>query len=123
MQDDPVISAVVTVRPPATPPSEGQEGRDFPTISKVKAHLTSAGFEIAAPLGRTFTIAAKRSHFEQFFGRGLAVDDSGFLRSVTTEDGGRELPLQVLPEELQERVESVAFVPPADFPPVPGPRS
>ena len=116
MQDDPLVSAVVTVRPPATPPSEGQEGRDFPAISKVKAHLTSAGFEVAAPLGATFTIAAKQSHFEKYFGQTLSVDDSGLMRSVTTEDGGRDLPLQVLPEDLQEKVESVSFLPPPELP-------
>lgn len=123
MEEDPVISAVVAIRPPETPPAEGQKGRDFPAISKVKAHLTSAGFEIAAPLGPTFTIAAARSRFEAFFGTSLVVDDSGFLRSVTTEEGGRELPVAALPEELQEKVESVTFVPPPDFPPVPRARS
>ncbi|MDP9070306.1 MAG: hypothetical protein M3N68_03285 [Actinomycetota bacterium] len=120
MPDDPVISAVVAIRPPTSPPPSGQEGRDFPAISKVKSHLTSAGFEVAAPLGRTFTIAAPRSRFEQFFGEPLVVDDEGFRRSITTEGGGRELSLDALPEELREKVESVSFLAPPEFPLVSG---
>ncbi len=113
---DPVISAVVTVRRPATPPETGQENRDFAAISKVKAHLTSAGFEVAAPLGTTFSITAARSRFEEFFGDALVVDDGGLLRSVTTEGGGRDLSLAVLPDDIREKVESVSFVPSPDLP-------
>jgi hypothetical protein len=118
--DDPVVSAVVTIRRPATPPETGQENRDFAAISKVKSHLTLAGFEVAAPLGTTFSITAARSHFEQFFGDALVVDDGGLLRSVTTEGGGRDLSLGGLPDEVREKVESVSFVPPPDLPRLPG---
>ena len=115
-----MISAVVTIRPPTAPPPSGQEGRDFPAISKVKSHLTSAGFEVEAPLGRTFTIAGGRSRFEGFFGEPVVVEDDGFRRSVTTEGGGRDLSLDALPEEVREKVESISFLPPPDFPPVSG---
>ena len=118
--DDPLISAVVTVRRPATPPETGQVDRDFPAISKVKSHLTLAGFEVAAPLGTTFSITAARSHFERFFGDALVVDDEGLLRSVTTDAGGPDLSLVELPEEIPEQVESVSFVAPPDLPKLPG---
>ncbi len=114
--DDPMISAVVTVRRPTTPQQSGQEDRDFAAISKVKSHLTLAGFEVAAPLGTTFSITAVRSHFEGFFNDRLVVDDAGFARSITTQDGDRDLSLDELPEDVREKIESVSFLPSPEFP-------
>ncbi|MGH9165500.1 MAG: hypothetical protein ACRDZW_08335, partial [Acidimicrobiales bacterium] len=50
--------------------------------------------------------------FERVFGQSLAIDEENLGVSVTTEGGGLELPLETLPDEIQERVRAVSFMPP-----------
>ena len=97
------MSAVVTLAVPAN---------DMASITPVKGHFTSAGFEVHAPLGATFSIAGPKSLFDRTFDEDLQVNDQELVASVTTRDGGSQLPLDPLPENLRNVVESVSFLPP-----------
>ena len=118
--EDPTVSAVVTVLPKEERTTSTPEGgvplsEDLRVIGLVKSRFTSAGFEVHAPFTARFSIGGRRSLFESYFGRKVNVDDSDLIRRVTTEDGGYELPLDVLPDELKGLVKSIAFPPPPDF--------
>jgi hypothetical protein len=103
MMQEPWVSAVVTLSVPAN---------DLASITPVKGHFTSAGFEVHAPLGATFGIAGPQSLFEKTFGLALVVNDTDLVTSVTTDTGGSDLPLDPLPENLRAVVESVRFIAP-----------
>ncbi|MGH9278616.1 MAG: hypothetical protein ACRD12_11000 [Acidimicrobiales bacterium] len=117
---DPTISAVVSILPKDkratnTPESGVPLSEDLRAIGLAKSRLTSAGFEVHAPFTGKFSIGAKRTVFEEFFGETVVVDDAQLGRSVTVESGGYELPLDKLPDDLRGLLASVAFVPPPDF--------
>ena len=117
---DPTISAVVSILPKDrrttdTPESGIPLSEDLRAIGLAKSRFTSAGFEVHAPFTGKFSIGAKRSLFEEFFGEALIVDDSNLIRDVTTSSGGYELPLANLPDDLRGLVGSVAFSPPPDW--------
>jgi hypothetical protein len=101
-----MVSAVVTLRP------DSHAGM----VAQAKSHFTSAGLEVHAPFATSFSVGGPASRFESVFGEKIVVDDT-LLGAVTTEGGGLELPLDSLPEEIREMVESVAFLPPPDFTP------
>ena len=103
MNQEPWISAVVTLSVPAN---------DLASITPAKAHFTSAGFEVHAPLGSSFGIAGPKSLFESTFDRVLMVNDQELVTSVTTESGEADLPLDSLPESLRKVTESVRFIEP-----------
>lgn len=103
MMQEPWVSAVVTLGVPAN---------DLASITPVKGHFTSAGFEVHAPLGATFGIAGPKSLFDKTFGVSLVVDESELVTTVTTESGGLDLPLDSLPDNLRAVVDSVSFVAP-----------
>lgn len=107
MMQEPWVSAVVTLAVPAN---------DLASITPAKGHFTSAGFEVHAPLGATFAIAGPKSLFEKTFARDLVVDDQQLVASVTTADGSLDLPLDPLPDNLREKVESIRFVEPPPLP-------
>src|SRR4051794_10788986 len=111
MMQEPWVSAVVTLAVPAN---------DLATITPIKGHFTSAGFEVHAPLGSSFGIAGPKSLFENTFNRILLVNDQDLVTSVTTEDGSLDLPLDSLPDEVRKVTESVRFIEP---PPLPFPLS
>lgn len=102
MNQEPWISAVVTLSVPAN---------DLASITPAKAHFTSAGFEVHAPLGSSFGIAGPKSLFESTFDRVLLVNEE-LVTSVTTESGEADLPLDSLPESLRKVTESVRFIEP-----------
>ena len=117
---DPTISAVVTILPKDkrstdTPESGVPLSEDLRAIGLAKSRLTSAGFEVHAPFTGKFSIGAKRTLFEEYFGEKVVVDDTQLIRSVTVESGGYALPLDNLPNELQGLIGSVEFMPPPDF--------
>ena len=85
-------------------------------MARVKGYFTRAGFEVHAPVGTTFSIAARRSLFEEFFGERLRVDEEQLLSPVRTADGGDSLPLERLPAEIRNLVEAVSFPPPPQLP-------
>jgi hypothetical protein len=103
MMQEPWVSAQVTLGVPAN---------DLASITPVKGHFTSAGFEVHAPLGATFGIAGPKSLFEKTFGRDLVVSDKELITTVTTDTGDYDLPLDSLPENLRAKVESVRFIEP-----------
>lgn len=103
MMQEPWISAVVTLSVPAN---------DMASIAPVKAHFTSAGFEVHAPLGSSFGIAGPKSLFESAFNRVLLVSEQELVTSVTTDAGESDLPLDSLPEKLRAVTESVRFIEP-----------
>ena len=108
MMQEPWVSAVVTLSVPAN---------DLASITPAKAHFTSAGFEVHAPLGSSFGIAGPKSLFESTFSRVLVVNDQELITMVTLDDGGTELPLDPLPESIRRHTESVRFIepPPLSF--------
>lgn len=114
-EDEPFLSADVAIRPTVS-----EAGDESPpnqeTLAKVKAHFTSSGFEVHAPFWSRFSIAGRRSFFEQFFGTRLVVDEEALIQTVTTETGERELPVVVLPPEVRQHVASISFIPPPDLP-------
>ncbi len=123
MASDPTISAIVQLQGVSAPSDAGvdPEGAgssapDWPTVAKTKSYFTSAGFEVHAPLGTSFSIGAKRSHFESYFGQQLAVDEDDLLGVVTTADGGADLPLDPLPDDVRPAVKAVTFPPKPDLP-------
>ncbi len=149
---DPLVSAVVQIRPDAPEGTEGPpaadphnvvsaaaavlDGVDMGTggldagraepgtgvpaqgnaVAKAKGYFTKAGFEVHAPVGTSFSIGGRRSQFEELFGERLMVDEEHLFSPVTTADGGAQLPLQALPDEVKAMVESVSFPPPPELP-------
>ena len=100
MMQEPWVSAVITLSVPAN---------DLASITPVKGHFTSAGFEVHAPLGATFGIAGAKSLFEKTFGVDLVVNETDMVTTVTTDSGALDLPVDPLPENLRDRVESIRF--------------
>ena len=107
--DDPVVSAVVTLK-------EGDTGGPTQeTTARIKAWFGTAGFEVHAPFFASFSIGGRQSLFEEVFGTKLVVDTESLAATVTTADGGSDLSLAQLPEEVRAEVVSVAFMPPPGF--------
>jgi hypothetical protein len=107
--DDPVVSAVVTLK-------EGDAGGPTQeTTARIKAWFGNRGFEVHAPFFASFSIGGRRSLFEEVFGDRLVVDQESLATSVTTADGGMELSLERLPDDVRSEVVSVAFMPPPGF--------
>ncbi|MGH9226433.1 MAG: hypothetical protein ACRD2W_22175 [Acidimicrobiales bacterium] len=98
-----------------TPESGVPLSEDLRAIGLAKSRLTSAGFEVHAPFTGMFSIGAKKSVFEEFFGDTVLIDDQSLIRKVTNSSGGYELPLDKLPDDLKGLVGSVAFSPPPDW--------
>lgn len=114
------LSAVVVLkpaqeRPPLTEPDPMGLSDDLRAIGRAKAHLVSAGFEVEAPLGLSFAIAAPRYVFEKVFGTAIDIDDESLGGRITVEGGGSELPTEVLPEEIRADVRSISFAEPPSF--------
>jgi len=107
--DDPVVSAVVTLK-------EGDAGGPTQeTTARIKAWFGNRGFEVHAPFFASFSIGGRRSLFEEVFGDRLVVDQESLATSVTTADGGMDLSLEQLPDDIRSDVVSVAFMPPPGF--------
>ena len=85
-------------------------------VAKAKGYFSKAGFEVHAPLGSTFSIAARQSQFEEFFGQRLLVDDEHFFSPVTTAEGADQLTLDPLPDDIRSLVRAVSFPPPPELP-------
>lgn len=85
-------------------------------IARTKAYFTKAGFEVHAPLGALFSIGNRKSRFETFFGQPLVIDEDRLGGPVTMEGGGRDLPLEPLPDEIREMVEAITLPSPPDLP-------
>lgn len=107
--DDPVVSAVVTLK-------EGDAGGPSQeTTARIKAWFGNRGFEVHAPFFASFSIGGRQSLFEEVFGDRLVVDQESLATSVTTAEGGMDLSMAQLPDEVRGEVVSVAFMPPPAF--------
>lgn len=84
-------------------------------VARSKAYFTKAGFEVHAPLGVLFSIGNRKSRFETFFGQTLVIDEEQLGGPITTGAGSSQLPLEPLPEEIRELVESIVLPSPPDF--------
>ncbi len=98
---------------PAATPAPGPGN----AIAQAKRYFEKAKFDIHAPIGMTFSIAARRTYFEQFFGQRLVIDEERFFAPVTTADGGNELPVDGLPEDIRSLVKTISLPPPPELPP------
>src|SRR5258708_4078662 len=89
------------------------------TVDAARRGFAEAGFEVANPVGTSFSITAPAGVFEKVFKVKLVADDRGGIK-VTDRKGGEqtyELPVESLPRELQQSVVAVTFSPPPDFGP------
>ena len=107
---------VVETGPGQDPASEARVPEQGSGLAKAKGYFTKAGFEVHAPLGSTFSIAGRRSQFEELFGQRVVVDEDSFFSPVTTAEGTQELPLEPLPDEIRALVQAVSFPPPPELP-------
>lgn len=115
-QADPTVSAVVELASEDERAAAGVPGlHDNQATAQLKANITKAGFEVHAPFQTSFSIGAKKSLFEEFFGQKLEIDE-GLLGIVTiAEDGSQELSLDTVPDDVKPYVRSVKFVSPPSF--------
>lgn len=73
--------------------------------------LADAGFSVGPVVGIGMSVSGPRDRFEEYFGVAVAdAEDGGWV----VEGGGRELPLDALPDDVRERVHAVTFEPPAE---------
>lgn len=86
------------------------------SANRARGYFTSAGFEVHAPLGATFSIGAPRSRFEGFFASRLVIDEDRLGAPMTTESGAEDLPLERLPSEVRRLVGRIALPQPPDLP-------
>ncbi len=105
------VAAPSKGEPAATPAVEQPSA-----MARVKRYFEKSKFDIHAPIGMTFSIAARRSFFEQFFGQRLVIDEERFFAPVTTADGSSQLSVEVLPEEIRVLVKSISLPPPPEIP-------
>ncbi len=112
---NPTISAVVQMADAGERQAAGAPDlHDNQATAQAKTFLTKAGFEVHAPFQTSFSIGAAKSFFEEFFGRKVVIEE-GLITSVTVDGGGRELPVDALPDDVRPLVKSISFVPPPDF--------
>ncbi len=85
-------------------------------MAKAKAFFTSAGFEVHAPVGSTFSIGGRRALFEKFFDTRLVVNEEELGSHVVTRTGENELSLDPLPDDVRRVVKAISFPPAPAFP-------
>ena len=88
-------------------------------VARTKQFFANAGFEVHAPVGGSFSIGGKKSHFERFFETDLEIDEEQLGAPVSVTGGGRELTVETLPEEFRVLVQEIAFVPAVQVPGLP----
>lgn len=83
-----------------------------PSDAEVVARtLADAGFDVGPVVGIAMSVSGPRERFEEFFDiRAADAEDGGWVVA----GGGRELPLEALPDDVRERVQAVTFEPPAE---------
>ena len=127
MDEDPLLSALVVLRPEAGPLT-GYETITAETASAWQADpghaqrattwFAAAGFRVDPVVGLSFSIVAPRSQFEQMFRvRFDAPADAALPPGAAFPSQGVELPLVALPPDVAAVVQAVTFPPPPDFGP------
>ena len=113
-QQDPIVSAQVLLKP-----ASGTMPRDVDitaenvaalapkaeAAAEVARTLARAGFDVGPAVGLSFSISARRSVFDQFFG----IESAGTTRGT--------IPLDGVPAAARRHVEAITFPPPPDFGP------
>lgn len=111
---DPVISAQVLLNPSSgrMPPDAEITAANIEKLKPapeavvlVRQSLERAGFEVGPIVGLGFSITARRSVFDQFFGTKLAGSVPG------------NIPLDRVPVNVRRAVAAIVFPPPPDFGP------
>jgi hypothetical protein len=87
------------------------------TVRAAQRAFVDAGFDVASPVGTSFSITAPASTFEKVFKVRLESDARGSARVASTDKTDYELPLSGLAESLRKIVIAVTFSPPPDFGP------
>ena len=114
-EGNPTVSAVVWMAADEEREAAVTPGlHDNQATATSKTHLTKAGFEVHAPFTNSFAIGGTQSLFEEYFGTKLTVDE-GLISEVTLESGGRDLPVDALPDDVRPLVRSISFVSPPSF--------
>ncbi len=114
-EGNPTVSAVVALASAEEREAAGApELHDNQATAQVKTHLTKAGFEVHAPFHDSFSIGGTQSLFEEYFATKLTVDE-GLISEVSLESGGRDLPVEALPDDVRPLVRSISFVAPPSF--------
>ena len=115
-QADPTVSAIVEIASDEEREAAGMPGMHAnQATAQLKASLTKAGFEVHAPFATSFSIGAKMSLFEEYFGQKLEIDE-GLLGIVTIAGGGgQELSLDTVPDDVRPFIRRVSFVSPPSF--------
>ena len=103
-------------RPRPGEPGDVKVSGQGAVMARAKTYFTNTGFEVHAPVGESFSIAANKSLFERFFGEALVVDEEQFGAPVTLATGGNELPLDRLPPDARALVKTITFPPPLKLP-------
>ena len=88
-------------------------------VARTKQVLANSGFEVHAPVGGSFSIGGKKSHFERFFETTLEIDEDQLGCPVSVEGGGRQLSLDTLPEEFRALIQDISFVQAVQIPGLP----
>ena len=107
----------------STPKDEQPKDMKVPVavaqVARIKQFFANAGFEVHAPVGGSFSIGGKKSHFERFFETDLEVDEDQLGCPVSLSTGGRQLTVETLPEEFRALVQEISFVPAVQVPGLP----
>jgi hypothetical protein len=120
-----IISAQV-IMPPAT----GKLDRETPIttetisvlrpapqkVARVRSAFEQAGFEVSELYGISFSITAPLKRFEEFFKVKLEAGKDG-VQVVSKEAKSYELPLNKVPANLRDLIDTVTFSAPPDFGP------
>lgn len=114
-EGNPTVSAVVEMASAEEREAAGAPGlHDNQATATAKTHLTKAGFEVHAPFATTFSIGGTQTLFEDYFGTKLTVDE-GLISEVSLETGGRDLPVDALPDDVRPLIRGISFLSPPSF--------
>jgi hypothetical protein len=113
-KQDPLISAQVLLKPASgtmprdvdiTAENIGSLAPAPEAAAEVARALAGAGFEVGPVVGLSFSISARRSVFDRFFG----IESAGATKGT--------IPLDRVPALARRHVAAVTFPPPPDFGP------
>jgi len=90
---------------------------DPQVASGLVTFFKGAGFEVSEPQAMGFSISGPVSLFERVFGERLRRTGGKPINEIRTEGGRLELPLDRVPSDLRDQIETVTFTRPPDFGP------
>ncbi len=86
------------------------------TTQIVSQYFKNNGFEVTPMVGISFTIYAPARHFSDFFNTSLGVDEAGGIRVLlSSSKTSLELPLDLLPDSIENLIVAITFSAPANF--------